>query len=73
MHCKTTSKCKLRRINYTPLTQGTLEMALDRASDISRGCRLAAKFRKIREIHKNTKNTVKFGRNLIKYMSVQHI
>ena len=26
-----------------------------------------------REIHKNTKNTAKFGRNLIKYMSVQHI
>ena len=25
------------------------------------------------EIHKNTQNTVKFGRNLIKYMSVQHI
>ena len=26
-----------------------------------------------REIHKNTQNTPKFGRNLIKYMSVQHI
>ena len=26
-----------------------------------------------REIHKNTQNTAKFGRNLIKYMSVQHI
>ena len=25
------------------------------------------------KIHKNTKNTAKFGRNLIKYMSVQHI
>ena len=25
------------------------------------------------EIHKNTQNAVKFGRNLIKYMSVQHI
>ena len=25
------------------------------------------------EIHKNTQNTVKFGRNLIKYMSVKHI
>ena len=25
------------------------------------------------EIHKNTKNTAKFGRNLIKYMLVQHI
>ena len=25
------------------------------------------------EIHKNTQNTPKFGRNLIKYMSVQHI
>ena len=28
---------------------------------------------KSREIHKNTKNAAKFGRNLIKYMSVQHI
>ena len=28
---------------------------------------------KSRKIHKSTKNTVKFGRNLIKYMSVQHI
>ena len=28
---------------------------------------------KSREIHKNKKNTAKFGRNLIKYMSVQHI
>ena len=37
-----------------------------RASDISR-CRRAAK------IHKNMQNTAKFGRNLIKYMSVQHI
>ena len=26
-----------------------------------------------REVHKNTKNTAKFGTNLIKYMSVQHI
>ena len=26
-----------------------------------------------REIRKNTKNTAKFGRNLIKYMPVQHI
>ena len=26
-----------------------------------------------REIHKNTQNTANFGRNLIKYMSVQHI
>ena len=26
-----------------------------------------------REIHKNTQNTAKFGRNLIKYMSVQRI
>jgi len=42
---------------------------LGRASDISRG-HGAAKFC---EIHKNTKNTAKFGRNLIKYMSVQHI
>ena len=37
-----------------------------RASDISR-CRRAAK------IHKNMQNTAKFGRNLIKYTSVQHI
>ena len=28
---------------------------------------------KSREIHKNIKNTAKFGRNLIEYMSVQHI
>ena len=28
---------------------------------------------KSREIHKNIKNTTKFGRNLIEYMSVQHI
>ena len=28
---------------------------------------------KSRKIHKSTKNTVKCGRNLIKYMSVQHI
>ena len=26
-----------------------------------------------REIHKNTQNTAKFGRNLIIYMSVQHV
>ena len=45
---------------------------IDRASDVSR-CRGAVKFRYIRKIHKNTKNTAKFGRNLIKYMSVQHI
>ena len=38
-----------------------------RASNISCG-RRATKFRKI---HKNTQNTAKFGRNLIKYMSVQ--
>ena len=37
---------------------------LPRASDISRG-RGAAKFT-------NTKKTAKFGRNLIKYMPVQH-
>ena len=43
----------------------------NRASDISSG-RGAAKFREIRKIHKNTKNIAKFGRNLIKYMSVQH-
>ena len=40
-----------------------------RASDISRS-RGAAKSC---EIHKNTTKTAKFGRNLIKYMSVQHI
>ena len=33
----------------------------------------SGKSAKSREIHKNTKNTVKFGRNLIKYMSVQYI
>ena len=46
-----------------------------RASDISRGLGAAnsGKSAKSREIHKNTKNTAKFGRNLIKYMSVQHI
>ena len=37
-----------------------------RASNISRGSQS-------REIHKNTQNTAKFGRNLIKYMSVQHV
>ena len=35
--------------------------------------RNSGKSTKSRETHKNTKNTVKFGRNLIKYMSVQHI
>ena len=40
-----------------------------RASNISRS-RGAAKSRKI---HKNVKNTAKFGRNLIRYMSVQLI
>ena len=35
--------------------------------------RNCGKSAKSREIHKNTKNTAKFGRNLIKYMSVQHI
>ena len=33
--------------------------------------RNSGKSAKSREIHKNTQNTVKFGRNLIKYMSVQ--
>ena len=33
----------------------------------------SGKSAKSRKIHKNTKNTAKFGRNLIKYMSVQHI
>ena len=35
--------------------------------------RNSGKSGKSREIHKNTQNTVKFGRNLIKYMSVKHI
>ena len=35
--------------------------------------RNSSKSTKSREIHKNTKNTEKIGRNLIKYMSVQHI
>ena len=35
--------------------------------------RNSSKSTKSHEIHKNTKNTVKFGRNLIKYMSVEHI
>ena len=39
-----------------------------RASDISRG---SGKSAKSCEIRKNTQNTAKFGRNLIKYMSVQ--
>ena len=34
--------------------------------------RNSGKSMKSREIHKNTQNTAKFGRNLIKYMSVQH-
>ena len=33
----------------------------------------SGKLTKSHEIHKNTKNTAKFSRNLIKYMSVQHI
>ena len=32
----------------------------------------SGKSTKSREIHKNTKNNAKFGRNLVKYMSVQH-
>ena len=35
--------------------------------------RNSGKSGKSSEIKKNTKNTAKFGRNLIKYMSVQHI
>ena len=35
--------------------------------------RNSGKSAKSRKIHKNTQNTAKFGRNLIKYMSVQHI
>ena len=53
VHCKTTSTCKLRCINYTPLTQGTLEIALDRASDISHGWGG-------HEIQVNPRNPVKF-------------
>ena len=34
--------------------------------------RNSGKSAKSREIHKDTKNTATFGRNLIKYMSVQH-
>ena len=34
--------------------------------------RNSGKSAKSPEIHKSTKNTAKFGRNLIKYMSVQH-
>ena len=37
-----------------------------RASDISRGSQSL-------EIHKSTQNTAKFGRNLLKYISVQHV
>ena len=33
--------------------------------------RNGGKSTKSREVHKNTQNTAKFGRNLIKYMSVQ--
>ena len=33
--------------------------------------RNSGKSAKSREIHKSTQNTAKFGRNLIKYMSVQ--
>ena len=33
--------------------------------------RNSGKSAKSRKIHKNMQNTVKFGRNLIKYMSVQ--
>ena len=35
--------------------------------------RNSGKSGKSREIHKNVKNTAKFGRNLIRYMSVQLI
>ena len=35
--------------------------------------RNSGKSAKSHEIHKNTKNTAKCGRNLIKYMSLQHI
>ena len=47
--------------------QMTKSQLLDRASDISHGRRAV----KSCENHKNTQNTMKFGRNLIKYMSVQ--
>ena len=39
---------------------------------IKQGFRYFARSRSS-EIHKNAKNTAKFGRNLIKFMSVQHI
>ena len=48
---------------------------IDRASDISR-CRGAAKFRYIRKIPRNSQKHKKYcqiRRNLIEYMSVQHI
>ena len=42
---------------------------LSRASDIF--SQNSGKSMKSYKIHKNTQNTAKFGRNLIKYMSVQ--
>ena len=46
----------------------------NRASEISRGhgAKKSGKSAKSRLIHKKTQNTAKFGRNLIKYMSVQY-
>ena len=35
--------------------------------------RNSGKSAKSREIHNNTQNAAKFSKNLIKYMSVQHI
>ena len=35
--------------------------------------RNSGKSAKSHEIHKNTQNAAKLGKNLIKYMSVQHI
>ena len=43
-----------------------------RACDILRSCG-ARKFRLIRKIHKSTQNSAKFGRNLMRYVCVQHI
>ena len=57
------------------LSDSDPEESIDRASDICRVAELrnSGKSRKSHKIYKNMKNTVKFSRNLIKYMSVQHI
>ena len=56
------------------LSDSDPEESIDRATDICRVAELrnSGKSRKSRKIY-NMKNTVKFSRNLIKYMSVQHI